>query len=47
MLGPTSGQTTTAPELKVKLQVHAGELRRETGISQPALKHILDIAGNR
>lgn len=47
VLGPTSGVSEQPAELKVKMKVSALELQRETGISRQALRHILDIAGNR
>lgn len=47
MLGPTSGQTVTAEETKVKLSVSAAELQQETRLSDASLQHMLAVAGKR
>ncbi|WIA18449.1 hypothetical protein OEZ85_009908 [Tetradesmus obliquus] len=47
VLGPTSGQTVTAEETKVKLSVSAAELQQETRLSDAGLQHMLAVAGKR
>jgi hypothetical protein len=47
VLGPTSGQTVTSAETKVKLRVSAAELQQETRLSKKGLQHMLEVAGKR